>query len=59
MNSCSMTHDCSSILLSCRVKAAFEELEKLLNDEKDLEEKDEYIKAVAVLEDVRAQLAAY
>jgi hypothetical protein len=52
-----MTHSIILFIIS-RVKAAFEELEKMLNDEKDLEEKDEYVKARAVLDDVRIQLSS-
>lgn len=57
MNSCSDDSRCGFFVF-CRVKTAFEELEKILSEEKDLEEKDEYVKAVAVLEDVRGQKAA-
>jgi hypothetical protein len=40
-----------------RLKTAFEELTDMLKNEKDLEEKDEYIKAIQVLEEAKLQLA--
>jgi len=39
------------------LRTASDELTAMLKNEKDLETKDEYIKALAALEDVKAQLA--
>ncbi|CRK99176.1 CLUMA_CG012474, isoform A [Clunio marinus] len=39
-----------------RLKTAYEELSEMLKNEKDLEEKDEYIKAVAALKESKLQL---
>lgn len=39
-----------------RLRSAFEELTQMLKSEKDLEEKDEYLKAKAVLEEAKLQL---
>lgn len=41
-----------------RLRSAFDELTEMLKNEKDLEEKDEYIKAKAALKDAKEQLAA-
>lgn len=40
-----------------RLKSACEELSGMLKNEKDLEEKDEYHKAVAAIADAKLQLA--
>jgi len=40
-----------------RLRSASDELTAMLKNEKDLEQKDEYIKALAALEDVKIQLA--
>ncbi len=40
----------------CRLRAAFDELTDMLKNENDLEEKEEYIKAVAILEEAKPQL---
>lgn len=39
-----------------RLRSAHDELSEMLKNEKDLEEKDEYIKALAVLEEAKSQL---
>lgn len=39
------------------LRAAYDELTLMLQNEKDLEQKDEYIKARAVLEDAKLQLS--
>lgn len=39
-----------------KLKAAYEELNQMLENEKDLEEKDEYMKAREVLEEAKLQL---
>lgn len=46
----------NSILL-CRLRTAFDELTEMLKNEQDLTEKDEYIKAKAVLQEAKPQLA--
>lgn len=38
------------------LKTAFDELSEMLKNEKDLEEKDEYIKALQILEEAKLQL---
>lgn len=40
-----------------RLRTAFDELTEILKNEKDLQEKDEYIKALATLEEAKLQLA--
>lgn len=40
-----------------RLRSAYDELTEMLKNEKDLEEKDEYIKALATLQDAKLQLA--
>jgi hypothetical protein len=40
-----------------RLRSAHDELSEMLKNEKDLEEKDEYIKALAALQDTKIQLA--
>lgn len=42
--------------INSRLRAAFDELSEMLKNEKDLEEKDEYIKALAILEEAKLQL---
>lgn len=45
------------IYFAFRLRTAFDELTDMLKNEKDLEEKDEYIKAKAILEEAKIQLA--
>lgn len=40
-----------------RLRTAFDELTEMLKNEKDLEGKDEYIKAIAALDEAKVQLA--
>lgn len=40
-----------------RLRAAYDELSEMLKNEQDLVENDEYIKAKAILEEAKAQLA--
>ena len=44
------------IFLYFRLKVAYEELDAMLKNEKDLEEKDEYVKAVQILEEAKLQI---
>lgn len=39
-----------------RLRSAHEELTEMLKNEKDLEQKDEYLKAIAVLDEAKLQL---
>lgn len=39
-----------------RLRSAHDELTQMLKNEKDLEQKDEYIKALAVLQEAKLQL---
>ena len=45
------------MFFSGRLRAAFDELTEMLKNEKDLEEKDEYVKAKEVLKEAESQLA--
>lgn len=40
-----------------RLRAAYDELSEMLKNEKDLQEKDEYIKALTILEEAKTQLS--
>lgn len=44
------------MLIFFRLKAAYDELNQMLENEKDLEEKPEYTKAVEVLEEAKLQI---
>lgn len=44
------------ISVNTRLRSAHEELTQMLKNEKDLEQKDEYIKALSVLQEAALQL---
>lgn len=44
-------------MFTFRLRSAYDELTEMLKNEKDLGEKDEYIKAMAVLDEAKLQLS--
>lgn len=46
-----------NVSTSDRLRTAYDELSEMLKNEKDLEEKDEYIKAQQVLKEAETELA--